>query len=163
MVNLKLNNHKVFWIGVVVILLFMLLNRFQFYYGSQTAKGTVVGFTKYTGRYHKIYPLISFNADGREYQVDGLKDLDVTYNDTLEMIYQPSDPAGAVINTFYGFWLYPIMFCLIPFMFWVSFVYAYITPKESLFIEIGKPENKDDLVSNFKFIRFSKEIEPNEK
>lgn len=161
--NLKLNSHRVFLIGVIVIVLFMLLNRFQFYYGSQTAKGTVVGFTKYTGRYKKIYPLISFEANGVEYQVDGLKDLDVTYNDTLEMIYQPSDPSGAVVNTFYGFWLYPIMFCLIPFIFWISFVYSYITPKESLFIEIGKPENKDDLASTFKYIRFSKGIGPKEE
>lgn len=161
--NLKLNSHKVFFIGLAIILFFMLLNRFQFYSGSQTAKGTVVGFTKYAGRFKKFCPLISFEADGITYQVEGGKDLNVTYNDTLEMIYQPSDPSGAVVNTFYGFWLYPIMFCLIPFMFWVSFVYSYITPKESLYIEIGKNGNKDDLVSNFKFIRFSKEIEPNEK
>ena len=98
--KLKFNNHKVFLIGIAVIVFYLFLNRFLFYSGSETATGTVVGFTKNTGRNLKIYPLIKFEANGIEYKVDGLKDLNVTYNDTVEMIYQPSDPEGAVVNSF---------------------------------------------------------------
>ena len=155
--NLKLNNHKVFLIGVGLIILFMLLNRLQFYVGSETAKGTIVGFTKYSGRYPKYYPLISFEVSGIEYRVKGLKDLDVNTGDSVEVIYQPSDPAGAVVNNFQGFWIYPILFCFIPLIFWVSFVYAYITPKESLFISVGKKD--EDETGNFKYVKFNKRID----
>ncbi|MFZ7116069.1 MAG: DUF3592 domain-containing protein [Bacteroidota bacterium] len=157
--KLKLNNHKVFFIGMAVIIFYMLLNRLQFYIGSETTKGTVEGFTKYKGRYPKYYPNIRFEADGVEYVVEGLKDMNVTYHDTVEMIYKPDDPTGAVVNTFYGFWFYPILFCLIPFMFWVSFVYAYITPKESLFIRVGKPDDEEESPGKFKYVRFNKGIE----
>ena len=157
--KVKLNNHKVFLIGIAVIVFYLFLNRFLFYSGSETATGTVVGFTKNTGRNLKIYPLIKFEANGIEYKVDGLKDLNVTYNDTVEMIYQPSDPEGAVVNSFYGFWFYPILFCLIPFIFWVSFVYAYITPKESLFIRVGKPDDEEESPGKFKYVRFNKGID----
>ena len=156
--KLQLNSHKVFFIGVSIIIFFLFLNRLNFYYGSKTAVGTVVGLTKYTGSYPKFYPIISFEENGFEFRVEGIKDLDVTYNDKVEMIYQPSDPSGAVVNSFYGFWFYPILFCIIPFMVWVSFVYSYITPKEFLYIKVGKQEEEEDS-GKFKYVRFSKEID----
>ncbi len=142
-----------------IIFLFLLLNRFQFYFGSKTAVGKVVAYSKSTELSRVSYPVIRFEANGIQYRVKGLKDLNVYINDYVEMIYQPSDPSGAVVNSFYGFWSYPILFCLIPFMLWVSFVYAYIMPRDKLFITVGKSEDEDGHESKFKFVSLSKRIE----
>ena len=156
----KLNNDKVFFIGVGIIFSFMLLNRLQFYIGSKTAIGTVVGYERSSGKNGFVYtPMIQFKADSIQYQVRGIKDMEVSLNDTLELIYRTSDPNGAVINSFPGFWLYPILFCLIPLIFWISFVYSYITAKEFLLIKIGKKDHNDFTGSNSGFVRFRKEID----
>lgn len=159
----QLNSHRVFFIGMGIIFLFLLLNRLQFYFGSKTAIGTVVTYTKRTKYNTLSYPVIRFEANGIQYRVKGLKDLNVYVNDNVEMIYQPSNPEGAIVNSFYGFWSYPILFCLIPFMLWVSFVYAYIMPRDKLFITLGKSEEKDENESKFRFVSLSKRISSKEK
>ena len=154
--HIKLTRDKVFVIGLVIIMTFLFLNRSRFLIGSKTVVGQVVS---YHGKgFLKYNTVVEFKVDTSFYQVTILKDLQVLIGDSVEMIYNPSDPDGAVVNSFTGIWTYPILFCLIPFMFWVSAAYSFITKKEILEIDLAKKQMDSFGKESFKIIELRKTL-----
>jgi hypothetical protein len=70
---------------------------------GQRAEGVVVRNARGIGRRPAIYPIVSFEVDGRRVEITGQigsKPAAHAVNDKVIVFYQPDDPENAVIGTF---------------------------------------------------------------
>jgi hypothetical protein len=153
---IRLNRDRVFLISMGIVLFFLLLNRAEFYFGSKTAQGEVTGFHRnYSNKGYVSYtPIVRFAAGKEFYEVETIKNMEAYVGDKYEMRYRPESPDRAVINNFYGFWFYPILFCLIPFMLLSAGVYSFIERYEVFCIRLRKQVEGQSIPS----FSFSKEL-----
>lgn len=138
---MKLNRIHILFIGLGIIVLYLFLNRFDFIWGSSTTTGKVIGFEKWvarTGRISFRAPIIQFSTDNEQLTFQGETDMDIKLGETVEVIYKPSNPTNAEVYTFAGFWLSPIIYCLIPLIILIAAAFSFLKPSDTITINFSK-------------------------
>jgi hypothetical protein len=59
----------------------------------------------------------------------------IQIGDTFELIYDPDEPTNVTTFDFKGFWMAPLMFCIIPLLFLNAFILSFVGKKDIIKIE----------------------------
>lgn len=148
--NLTLSRKHIFLSGIVIILLFITINRISMMAGSATAAGKVVSIKTgsyqrsyvYNGGYHSAgsysAPVIQFETDNSTITFTGERNVELEYGAPVTVIYKKANPTDAWVYSFSGFWMAPLIYGLIPLLVLAAAVYSFLSKKDRLQIAIGK-------------------------
>jgi hypothetical protein len=140
----QLNRNRIFFTGFGVILLFLLINRLDHMIGTRITTGQVIGERKWhsysyrEGTTNYTAPLVRFSDGTSLFTFEGITNMEVKGGEKLSVIYKIDDPQQAGIYTFTGFWLSPLIYCLIPLLLLGAAVFSFLTASEYVIIASGK-------------------------
>ncbi|MGZ4034362.1 MAG: hypothetical protein ACXVPU_09430 [Bacteroidia bacterium] len=158
---MKLNRNKIFAIGVIIVLLFITVNRLDFIIGSKFTSGKVIKIHKWEGRRSQWFaPVIQFSDDKYIYTFEGETNSDLGVGEEVSVVYKLADPLNARVFSFVGFILSPMIYSLIPFALLAAAVYSFIEPYETVTINMqGISRNKSTGPVQFKNTHINKSID----
>ena len=81
-----------------------------------------------TSKYSKQQAVITFVANGKQYNFLSAENLDLKIGETVDVIFSRTDPTKAFVNNFFGFWFRPLL--LLPIIIWSAIAMG-ITGKNS--------------------------------
>lgn len=131
----KLNRKNIFFIGLALTFVYLILNRLDYIFASQTTIGQVVEI-QYEGGFS--VPIINFSPSDTSVSFKGVANMNLGLGDIVSVVYKTNDPSNAEIYTFTGFWLTPLLYCLIPLMLLMAIVFSFLSKKQTFTIHIGK-------------------------
>lgn len=136
----KLNRSQIFITGLIVILVYLLLNRVDYIWNSKITKGHIIGTAKWTAGRSSSFsaPVVRFNVDGLEIIFYGTTNTEMDTGQEVNVIYKISDPQSAEIYDFMGFWFSPLIYCLLPLIILTAAVYSFLTAKDIISIDFNK-------------------------
>ncbi len=137
--TVELNRNKLFLIGVGIVFLYLLLNRVDYIFGSNTTKGEVVRIRSWTGRRSSYTaPIVKFSTETDNITFQGTTNMDATVGEMVDVIYKVDDPTNAEIYSFIGFWLSPLIYCILPLILLTAAAFSFLTASDILIFTIGK-------------------------
>jgi hypothetical protein len=103
---------------------------------------------------------LSYRLGSTKYRIELSNAEDMKVGDKLELIYDTDYPEDATTYDFKGFWMGPIMYCIIPLLFLSAFILAFIDKTDviSFNFKNGLKIRKSKKISNDDF---NGVIEPN--
>jgi hypothetical protein len=137
--TITLNRNKVFFIGLGIIFIFLLLNRIDYIIGSTTTTGKVQYVRHWTSRSSRYTaPVIEFQTEDYEIKFQGETNMPLHAGETVNVIYKIKDPTNAEVYSFIGFWLSPLLYCILPLIFLVAITFSFLTHSDVFVVNIGK-------------------------
>lgn len=137
--TITLNRNKVFFIGLGIIFVFLLLNRIDYIFGSTTTVGKVVSVKKWKYRSSRFTaPMVKFQTETHEITFQGETNMNLQNGETVDVIYKINNPTNAEIYSFVGFWLSPLLYCILPLIFLVAITFSFLTRTDVFVVNIGK-------------------------
>jgi hypothetical protein len=133
---IELNRNKVFYIGLSVIALFLLLNRLEYYFKSDITSGQVIKINNPYGRYSA--PVIRFSTEKYVVTFEGVKNMDLKRGEQVKVIYNIKNPEEAEVYSFVGFVLTPLLYCIVPVILLFSAVFSFFSPTQMIAINSNK-------------------------
>jgi hypothetical protein len=150
--TITLNRTKIFVIGLVIIGLVLIFNRVDYIFGSDVTTGEVVQTKMYSsqkfhanGYSYNTYssndfsaPIIEFLVANKSITFEGTSNMDVETGDKVQVIYKISDPTKAQVYSFVGFWLTPLLYCIVPMMLLIAIVFSFLSPSQTVVLNFDK-------------------------
>jgi hypothetical protein len=131
--TIKLNRRQVYAIGLSIIALYIGLNRMDYFIGSETTTGVVIGQSLRTGA-----PLVRFVVDSKAVFFETIPNMQVEPYERVSVIYKKENPSHAAVFSFVGFWLYPIIYSLLPFVLLTASVFTFMDSSQRFVVTFGK-------------------------
>jgi len=150
---MRFSRNQTYLVGIGMIILLVLMNKFYFLIRSEHAKGEIVDTYvrrtsgKYAGSY--FHPRVKFTADNNDITFTGVANLNYKLGDKVDVVYLKSDITNARVFSLTGFWIPGFIYALIPFFILSGAVYSFIDPDDIVKI------NFDEVFS----IKISKRID----
>jgi len=135
--TLKLTRNTIFFIGLCLILVYVAVNRLNFIRLGNFTNGKVYNIVKTSGNHTS--PVIEFSTDSLIVKFHSETDEDLEPGQQVEVIYQRSDPRNAKVYSFIGFWLSPLLYCILPVIVLAAAVYSFLSKR--FVIHVGKGKN----------------------
>jgi hypothetical protein len=133
---IDLNRSKIFFIGLLIIFIYILLNRVDYIISSNTTEGKVIYKKNWVagkgGQYYSS--TIKFSVDSKEITFMNTTDMSLELGETVSVIYKVNNPENAQVYSFAGFWLMPIPYCLIPLMILTAAVFSFLTSSDIIIL-----------------------------
>ncbi len=154
----KLNRIQTFFIGIVIIFLFYIVNRGNKIIGAEQINGELLYYVSLDATAEKqleIYPVIGFEYDKKAYTFYGREGAGYEKNKIIPLLIKNKNTKEPIICTLETFWLYPLFYCLLPLAVWAAFSLSYIDKKEELLVNLKYPFLKKEIKispSNTRFI-----------
>jgi hypothetical protein len=137
--TIKLNRNKLFLIGVGIVFIYVLLNRVDYIFGSNITTGEIVRIRSWSGnRSSYTAPIVKFSTETNEITFQGTTNMDASEGETVDVIYKANDPTNAEIYSFVGFWLSPLIYCILPLILLTAASFSFLTASDMLIFNIGK-------------------------
>lgn len=136
---IKLNRKNLFVTGVIIILLYLILNRLDYMTGTAQTNGRIIGVRSWllSAKEGEMYsaPMVRFATDSRLVTFAGESNLNYKEGEIVPVIYKTSNPEKAHINTFLGLWLTPLLYCIFPLIL-LTAVYSFMNEKDRIIIHL---------------------------
>lgn len=142
--QLKLNRNIIFIFVVTIILLFAVINRYDYIFKSKVTTGYVslarteglsgalgLGFSQ------KIH-VIAFSVGKKKYSIESESNAKLKIGQEVKVIYKKDDPNNAYVYNFTGFWLAPLLYSIIPLLFISAALLAFFDKEDCFVITLGK-------------------------
>jgi hypothetical protein len=144
MKTVKLSRNKIYLIGVTVILLFVIINRANFIYGSKFTTGKVIRIGKlsiqeygHVGTSMSV-PIIQFFNNSNVITIEGEKNADLTIGEEVKVVYKKDNPESAAVFSFGGFLVPGLLYSLIPLLLISAATFSFLDPSDLIVIDVGK-------------------------
>lgn len=98
----------------------------------------------------RIFPVIEFGYKNQVFSFRGIENLDLDKGEKVSVLFKPDNPQEAKMDSFFGFWFYPLLFWLLGWLVFTAFTFG-MFEKDKIFL-IGK-NKKTDLVKSEKLHR----------
>lgn len=136
---LVLNRATLFVIGIVVIVFYLVLNRIHFMEGTAITKGEIIGLEGYSNR-GPVYapPMVHFITDSIDITFHGETNTDYREGEIVPVIYKLDNPSDAYIYSFLGFWLGPVLYCILPLMVLTAVVFSFMGERDRIVLRFER-------------------------
>lgn len=144
MKTIKLNRNKIYFLSVVIILLFVIINRINFIYESNFAEGKVIqmvnrsSYSTLHGVTAYAVPVIKFRDGYSDITFEGERNADITVSETVKVVYKKDDPEKAEVFSFGGFLAPVLIYALLPLLLISAAVFSFLDSKELIVIDYEK-------------------------
>ncbi len=118
--------------------IYLVLNRVDYMIGSETTTGNVIRIKKWYSRGSYSAPVINFKTELYNVTFQGETNMDVEVGDKVKVIYKTEYPSDAEVFSFVGFWLAPLLYCLVPLMVLAAAVFTFLEKNTSYNIYVGR-------------------------
>ncbi len=139
---MKLNRRQLLIISFVIILSFLGLNRIRFINNSVITNGEVIGHKEWVNeefpKEKEIAPIIKFSNDTQRIVFTAQKNLNYNVGSQIKVIYKKQSPHKAKIYTFLGFWLKPIIVCIIPLILIFASIFTFLAKDDIIYFSNNK-------------------------
>jgi len=145
---LKLNRIQTFFIGLVAIFLFYIINRGNQIIGSERVDGKLLYYIEVDTNMEigmQIFPVIGFEYNSESIMFNGREGSNYEKNKNIPLLIKNKNTQEPIIYTFETFWLYPLFYCILPFVIWAAFSLSYIEQRELLIINLKYPFFKKEI------------------
>ena len=126
--TIKLNKTQFFLTFSLLFVLMVFTNRIHFYIRSSFATGVLINKADCYPNSMISTSYIEFLPINEEVKVrfQGVSNLKIADCENIPVIYKTSNPSKAYVYTRYGFWIGPIMYFLLIFIFVCAITYAFL-------------------------------------
>ncbi len=139
--KIRLNRIRIMFIGLLIISTFLIINRMVIINECEFTKGTVkkivVNHSPGNGAISSITPLIDFIYKGQTITFEATANINLEMGENVDVIYKKDNPANAEVFSFVGFWLIPIIYCLLPILFLLTATYSFLAANNFLVVDLG--------------------------
>lgn len=139
---IELNRHKIFIIGLSLLLIGIFAPKLYVVSNGERTIGTVVEIRELRShKGHSFAPIISFNTNNLTYRFKGENYLDYQVGDKVEVIYSKSEDYDPHIFSLGDFWMPNVFYSLLPLILLFSIVYSFLTKRDLIIISYSPPLN----------------------
>lgn len=138
-------------IGIFMILLYVFLYRVKFIRNSELTRGIVVDKKIIWGLRsggRQVAPIIAFYYDEYQYRFPAELNLNLEKGDIVDVIFNLDDPTDAMVYSFNGFWLAPLLYAIFPFILYVAAIFSFIKPGQQFVIPLWKEKTRTSISFN---------------
>ena len=139
--KIKLTRINLFISGLIIVLMFLVINRINNITKSEIIDGIVIG--------HKIWenetfpedtesaPIVSYYVEDENYVFTAQRNLEYEAGEVIKVIYKKKHPEKANIYSFSGFWLTPFLYCFIPITLMSALIFSFISKNDLIILSLG--------------------------
>jgi hypothetical protein len=127
-----LNRPQMLVVGLLVLGVFILINRLFFLIGT----GETIGEATHRNKLGEVEQIMEFKVNGKLYYIPWNSDRGVKEGDILPIRYKMDNPSDARIFTLWGFWMVPVFYSLGIIIVLISYIYSYYSPSQGLLFQI---------------------------
>ncbi len=131
---IKLSRTTILIITISVIAVYLVLNRMNAIRERVTTTGEITEIKKLrsSGLSKDIsyVAIISYSVGSEKYKIETDGNKEMKTGEKFEIIYRPDAPEDGTTFDFKGFWMGPVMYCIIPLLFLSAFILAFIDKKD---------------------------------
>ncbi len=137
--TLALKRRHIFILSFFIFCSCILLTRINYLINGRTAIGKVVNFNDWARGGIFVEPIIHFKMDTTTISFIPSINTNSIDNETVPIIYFSVKPKQAMLFTFTGFWLNPLLSFAIPYFgIILPLIFGYITKKDVIVIRTNK-------------------------
>ena len=137
---LKLSKIQALLLGLGLILLIYFGERASHIIGADIIRGEFVFYIDEVVDAEKVsFPIIEYAAKDSVYQFRAKRDTHYEVGQTVSVLLENKNPDTPLLFTAGSFWLYPLLFYVLPLLIWISFITSYIAKNEIVEIRIRTP------------------------
>lgn len=137
---LKLSKIQAILIGLGVILLIYSIDRVRHIIGSETLTGKFVFDIDETVNGELVsFPIIEYHVKDSIYQFRAKRDTHYKPGQPVPVLLENKDPDTPLLFTIGSYWMYPLLYYILPVLLWVSFITSYVGKNEIIEIRIRSP------------------------
>lgn len=140
--KISLNRNKILLIAIAIVFIFLIINRLNKIQKSSFTTGKVKGTEIIKSRRYNSeisrYAVIEFGFNGDTIQFGGEQNVDYELGEEVKVIYSNDNPEKAKVYSFAGFWLAPLLYCIIPIWLLAALVLSLLSKDDKVIIKIGK-------------------------
>jgi hypothetical protein len=133
-----LNRNQLLLTGMGIICFYLVLNRAEFMWGSETAVGKVLAYDIRTPASYSHSVITYTTKSGAVITFCGPSNYEIPAGETVKVLYLVDKPDTAYVFTFKGFWLLPIIYTFFPLMVFVSFILSYLKERDNITFNISR-------------------------
>jgi hypothetical protein len=142
--KIKLNRKSILILGYFIIIVFLSLNRINDINKSVITSGKIIGYKEWE---NKTFPedvekaaVVLFYNGKKENIFIAQRNVDYESGQIVRVIYKKQNVTNAKIFSFTGYWLEPIIICLIPLIIFSALTLTFIKKDDRI---IFKPSDKE--------------------
>jgi hypothetical protein len=140
---MKLNRNHLYFIGIGMIVLYMVVNKLYFLARGSFADGEVISVKTISssGRYgsgYSKYPVVKFQTDDYEVTFTGEENLDYVIGDKVSVVYLSSDIEKAKVYSWGGFWMPGLFMGFFPFLILSAAMYSFFGKNDVIVVHFGR-------------------------
>ncbi|MDD4150669.1 MAG: hypothetical protein PHE33_11660 [Bacteroidales bacterium] len=128
--KLKINRTGLLLSGFVIIIVFFFLNRINDINKSEFSSGIVIGVKEWSNKMFpedfEEAPIVQFFYNNQEIIFVAQRNVKYENGEKVKVIFKQSSPDTAKIYSFVGYWLVPIILCLVPLILFSALVLTFI-------------------------------------
>ena len=84
-------------------------------------------------------PIIEYSVKDSVYQFRAKRDTHYEPGQNVPVLLENKDPDSPLLFTVGSFWLYPLLYYILPILIWASFITSYVAKNERVEITIEFP------------------------
>ncbi|PLX06362.1 MAG: hypothetical protein C0596_17995 [Marinilabiliales bacterium] len=128
---MKLSRVHLIIINLIVVVLFVGINRYRYISSAIITEGIVVGQKKYENKTFpedsEYAPVIEFYNDEDRVIFTADRNLGYKNGEVHKIIYKKKNPRNAKIYSFNGFWLGPLIMSIVPFIIISALIFGFMS------------------------------------
>lgn len=131
--TIKLSRTTILIITISVIAVYLVLNRVNAIRERVTTTGEITEIKEVRSGFSRdisYVAVISYIVGSKKYKLEISGDKEMKTGEKFEIIYRPDAPEDGTTFDFKGFWMGPVMYCIIPLLFLSAFILAFIDKKD---------------------------------
>lgn len=137
---IKLSKIQCLFFGLALILLGYSINRLRHIIGSEKVTGKFVFYIDETVNQENMsFPIIEYVMPDSVYQFRAKENTHYEPGETVSVLLENKDPDHPLLYTVGSFWLFPLVYLILPVLLWVSFILSYINKNEIVKISFKNP------------------------
>ncbi len=127
-------------LGVGLIVLIYSAERSSHIIGADIVHGEFVFYIDEVVDAEQVsFPIIEYAVRDSIYQFRAKRDTHYKVGQTVPVLLENRNPDTPLLFTLGSFWLYPILFYILPLLIWISFITSYIGKNEYVAIRFDFP------------------------
>jgi hypothetical protein len=137
---MKVSRNKLLIFGLAVIALVYFCGRARYLVGSKKVDAVFAFYiTEPKGNETVVYPILEYTSHDSICQFRGREGTSYSEKQQVPVLLINKDSENPMLYTFTDFWLYPIVYSLLPVMLWSAFCLSFLAKNEYLFISSTAP------------------------
>ncbi|HNQ68669.1 MAG TPA: DUF3592 domain-containing protein [Bacteroidales bacterium] len=139
--TISLNRSKILIIAIITVFAFLAINRIDRIRKSTITTGKVSGVEIRKSKWNHgedRSALIQFEYNGDTIHFRGEQNVQYELEEEVRVVFQNDNPNNAKIYSFAGFWLAPLMYCIIPLWLLSALVLSLFDKSDKVIIKLGK-------------------------